>query len=408
MPLRTFFSAGGLRSQHRAVSKVGVHPQKQGRGSLRLEHLLQRQGVLQLEPGRHGPAQAAHAAPAPQCPANIMTQGAHIGPLGTPDPQGVIRRPRLLFQRQAVDGDGPGLPLHLLALSGQLIELLSSHLDGGVHGGDLQDLSPERPQCLPPAPPGSRRPGRSASTCAGGVLGVGRPRPAAARLHIPFSDSEANSTARVARPTNTGSTPVAMGSSVPAWPTRLSWKMPSQLGAHVHTGPILGLVDDDDAVSHERTCSIAHRMARLASSTLPSTVAPGGGGVAAAPQQGAYPAGVEDLRIGAQGQLARPGPQLPDGDRSSSRPPPVPQRRRYPPGPARRPPAGPPSPGPPPPRRSPRRHNSSMPSTIRLSIRRRFRVLVRKWRLFSSAAGDAGLHQGGRHPVGVRRGVSVD
>ena len=31
--------------------------------------------------------------------------------------------------------------------------------------------------------------------------------------------------------------------------------------------------------------------------------------------------------------------------------------------------------------------NSSMPSTIRLSIRRRFRVLVRKWRLFSSAAG---------------------
>lgn len=41
-----------------------------------------------------------------------------------------------------------------------------------------------------------------------------------------FSDSDANSTARVARPTKTGSTPVAMGSSVPACPTRLSWRTP--------------------------------------------------------------------------------------------------------------------------------------------------------------------------------------
>ena len=44
-----------------------------------------------------------------------------------------------------------------------------------------------------------------------------------------FSDSLANSTARVARPMNTGSTPVAMGSRVPAWPTRFSWKIPRSL-----------------------------------------------------------------------------------------------------------------------------------------------------------------------------------
>lgn len=41
-----------------------------------------------------------------------------------------------------------------------------------------------------------------------------------------FSPFSANSTARVACPTNTGSTPVAMGSRVPPWPTRFSFRMP--------------------------------------------------------------------------------------------------------------------------------------------------------------------------------------
>ena len=44
-----------------------------------------------------------------------------------------------------------------------------------------------------------------------------------------LSESAANSTARVARPRNTGNTPVAMGSSVPAWPTRFSWNIPRSL-----------------------------------------------------------------------------------------------------------------------------------------------------------------------------------
>ena len=35
--------------------------------------------------------------------------------------------------------------------------------------------------------------------------------------------------ARVARPMKMGSTPVAMGSSVPPWPTRFSWKTPRSL-----------------------------------------------------------------------------------------------------------------------------------------------------------------------------------
>ena len=49
-----------------------------------------------------------------------------------------------------------------------------------------------------------------------------RRRPATYSLRL-FS---ANSTARVACPTNTGRTPVAMGSRVPPWPTRFSWRMP--------------------------------------------------------------------------------------------------------------------------------------------------------------------------------------
>ena len=42
-----------------------------------------------------------------------------------------------------MDGDGTGLPLHLLALPGQVAELLAVHLQGRVHGRHLEDLSPE-------------------------------------------------------------------------------------------------------------------------------------------------------------------------------------------------------------------------------------------------------------------------
>ena len=41
-----------------------------------------------------------------------------------------------------------------------------------------------------------------------------------------FSPFSANSTARVACPTNTGRTPVAIGSNVPPWPTRFSFRIP--------------------------------------------------------------------------------------------------------------------------------------------------------------------------------------
>ena len=53
--------------------------------------------------------------------------------------------------------------------------------------------------------------------------------PSRSTARYSFSPSAAYCTARVARPTNTGSTPVAMGSRVPPWPTRRSWRMPRSL-----------------------------------------------------------------------------------------------------------------------------------------------------------------------------------
>ena len=47
--------------------------------------------------------------------------------LGAADPNtGIL--PVKVQQLQLVDGDGPGLPLHLLALPGQVVELLAVDL----------------------------------------------------------------------------------------------------------------------------------------------------------------------------------------------------------------------------------------------------------------------------------------
>lgn len=54
---------------------------------------------------------------------------------------------------------------------------------------------------------------------AGGILGIGGDAQKQLRFVGLFGVFK-NSTPRVARPTNTGSTPVAMGSSVPPWPMR--------------------------------------------------------------------------------------------------------------------------------------------------------------------------------------------
>ena len=70
--------------------------------------------------------------------------------------------------------------------------------------------------------------GRSSSTVP--VLSwVSVTSPSRRRASYSFSPRSAKETALVAAPTNTGRTPVAMGSRVPAWPTRFSWRMPRSL-----------------------------------------------------------------------------------------------------------------------------------------------------------------------------------
>ena len=72
-----------------------------------------------------------------------MAEGTHIGPLGAAHPQQELVRAQLVLQLQGVDGHRAGGALHLPALPGQVIELLSVDLDGGVHGGHLLDVPPE-------------------------------------------------------------------------------------------------------------------------------------------------------------------------------------------------------------------------------------------------------------------------
>ena len=54
-------------------------------------------------------------------------------------------------------------------------------------------------------------------------------RPSRSVATYSFSPLSAKETPRVACPTKTGSTPVAMGSSVPAWPTFFVFRMPRSL-----------------------------------------------------------------------------------------------------------------------------------------------------------------------------------
>ena len=97
---------------------------------------------------RHGigsglyPSQGRHTAAAAQKGADVVAKGADVSSLGAVDLQGGL----VSFKSQQLDGknrDAPCLPFHLLPLAGQLIELLASHLNGGVHGRNLLQLSHE-------------------------------------------------------------------------------------------------------------------------------------------------------------------------------------------------------------------------------------------------------------------------
>ena len=124
------------------LHKHGVHRQQVLTGGLGFDQSLQRDSVFNgIFPCRY-PAQGFHAAAAAQSFTDILAKGPDVSTFGTVDQKlcGIACKIQTL---QPMDGDGPGLPFHFPALSCQIAQFLTAYLDGGVHGRDLPDLSPE-------------------------------------------------------------------------------------------------------------------------------------------------------------------------------------------------------------------------------------------------------------------------
>ena len=176
-----------------------------------------------------------------------MAEGTHVSPFGTPYPQGVFCGGDLIQQVQGLNGNGPGLPLHLLAPPGQLVELLPPHLDGGEHGWHLEDLPPKGGQSgLHLCPTGGDRSGLQHRP--GPILGIGDDPQfyirnifligLAGKLHRPGGPAHKD-----------GEHPCGHGVQGPGVADALFVEGPPQLGADVHAGPLGGLVDDKNTVS---------------------------------------------------------------------------------------------------------------------------------------------------------------
>ena len=175
-----------------------------------------------------------------------------------------------------MNGDGTGLTLHFPALAGQVVELLAVYLDGGVHGGNLENVAPEFGQdsqqvffCQMHFALGNG--------LAGDVLGVGGQSEADGGLvdllrvlekfHAP------GGTAHKDRQ-NAGGHGVQGAAVADA----AGVEDPPQAGDHVVAGPLLGLVDDDDAVhqlfSHLSMASIKVFSATARGSLMKPPAAP--------------------------------------------------------------------------------------------------------------------------------------
>ncbi len=126
--------------------KQTIHRAKQRPGPAflcRLHDFLQRHRLSQGKACRLGAPEGGHHPAAAQGLADVVAQRPDVGALGAADAEGILRIADLLQHLQGENGDGPGLALHRPPLPGQVAELLAVHLQGGVHGGHLQNLPPE-------------------------------------------------------------------------------------------------------------------------------------------------------------------------------------------------------------------------------------------------------------------------
>ena len=230
-----------------------------------LQNLLHGDGLAQIEARRLGAPQGGHDPTAAQCRADVMAQGADIGALGAADPQQKVMLSGLLQHLQTKNGHRPGLALHGLALSGQLIEFFAVPLQGGVHGGHLQNIPGELGQHFLQL----RQPRRHRVLLqhrARHVLGVGDLAemqggdvllfPVLGKLHRPGGPAYKH------RQHPGGQGIQSAGVAHPALPHD-----PAQLGAHIHAGPVLGFVHNDNAAGHSYAPSRPWT-ARMAANTL--------------------------------------------------------------------------------------------------------------------------------------------
>ena len=220
-----------------------------------------------------GTPQGFHAAAAAQRLADVLAEGADIGALGAVHPQlqAAILHAQV-FQR--VDGDGAGLPLHGFAPARQVAELLAVHLQGGIHGRDLQDVAPEGLQ-------GGldlfavQRHRVSFQHRAGDVLGIGdKPGAQQGDVFLPGVLEELHPPGGSAH--KHGQHPGGHGVEGAAVADPASAVHPAQPGGHILARPAPGLVDDYNSV-HFFSCEKrwsrffcrAHRSALQGQGTKP-------------------------------------------------------------------------------------------------------------------------------------------
>jgi hypothetical protein len=89
-----------------------------------------------LERAGDRPAQGLEVRAAAEGVADVGAEGADIGALGAPEPEGRIGRGEA-EQGKLVDVDEAGLALHDLPLAGELVEGDAGDLHGGDHGRRL-------------------------------------------------------------------------------------------------------------------------------------------------------------------------------------------------------------------------------------------------------------------------------
>ena len=200
---------------------------------------------LGVQPGAGAP-QGAHGALLAQCVGNVLQQGADVGALGAGHLQHIFVFGGAAAVGDAVDLDGAGLALHGLALAGQLVKGLAAHLDRRVHGRHLHLLAHELRQHGLQFPLPCRDGGRFQHR-AGDVAGIGalaQPQHGAVSLvMIQLQVHGLAGTAAEHRQHAGGH-----GVQRAAVAQLAGAQHAAQLCHHIKTGPVHGLVHDQDAL----------------------------------------------------------------------------------------------------------------------------------------------------------------